>query len=214
MSYFFTLSLSDCGSFYFLKISSRGFRQPSLIHFTVSHDDNVSDMKCSWTTVTLIIVAIGVQFLKPCSTTFGTIQQSLASLLTGNANNNQQNSGGLFSGRLQQQNQFNQQQQNIPNGIAMTTQSVGGRLNGQQLQFGQQQRQTGLTINGAPATFGTNIGSFSANLQSNSNAAATFNSPNRQSMSARILDGLVSKSLTNEFIWLKGERVMNDLEPK
>lgn len=151
-------------------------------------------------------------FPKPCQSTFGTIQQSLASLLTGNgllSNNGQSATGGLF-GRLSQQpnQQFNNQQQlNVPNGIPMTIQT-SGRITGQQLQTGLQQQtnfqqtglqqQSGLTINGAPATFGTNIGtSFSGNLQSNgaTSAAATFNSPNRQSMSARILDGLVSFSL-------------------
>lgn len=163
-------------------------------------------MKCSWTSV-ILLINISILFLQPCQSTFGTIQQSLASLLTGNGlsgNNGQSATGGFLSGRLQQLSQ-QQQQQNIPNGIPMSIQS-SGRITGQQLQTGLQQQiglqqtglqqQTGLTINGAPVTFGTNIGtSFSGNLQSSNgatSAAATFNSPNRQSMSARILDGLVS----------------------
>lgn len=158
-------------------------------------------MKCSWTSV-ILLINISILFLQPCQSTFGTIQQSLASLLTGNGlsgNNGQSATGGLLSGRLQQLSQ-QQQQQNIPNGIPMSIQS-SGRITGQQLQTGLQQQiglqqtglqqQTGLTINGAPVTFGTNVGtSFSGNLQSSN--GATFNSPNRQSMSARILDGLVS----------------------
>ena len=75
-------------------------------------------------------------------------------------------------------------------------------------QTGSQLNQPGsLTINGVPATFGTNIGTsavggsigtnIGANIRSNNlinanGAAATFNLANRQPMSARILDGLVS----------------------
>lgn len=140
-------------------------------------------MKC---TIRLVLIITWFEFLSPCLGTFGTLSQSLASLLTGNGVN----------GRLQQSQQ-QIQPQSQSNGVLMTTQT-GSQLN----------QPGSLTINGVPATFGTNIGTsavggsigtnIGANIRSNNliNAngatAATFNLANRQPMSARILDGLVS----------------------